>query len=143
MLPTQAWASHTGPQGCFVHRWNVHVECCLRLHPIRTMCTRPIHEVPTYAHRPNSHFPHGWCTIMCPPYTLSINILSIFLHPGTAMHVPNPVTSPHLDAVAHLHLWPDHAAFGPAHLSLPFQHLGQFGPPLAPKAILPVGWCTH
>src|SRR5260221_4690665 len=64
--------------------------------------TRPIHEVPTYAHWPNSHFPHGWCTIMCPPYTLSINILSIFPHPGTATHVPNPVTSPHLDAVAHL-----------------------------------------
>src|SRR6266446_4689980 len=21
----------------------------------------PIHEVPAYAHWPNSHFPHGWC----------------------------------------------------------------------------------
>src|SRR5260221_10242156 len=46
-------------------------------------------------------------------------------------------------ACAHLHLQPDHAAFGPAHPSLPFQHLGQFGPPLAPKVILPVGWHTH
>src|SRR5258705_3331505 len=102
MLPTQACTSHTSPQGCFVHHWNVCVECCLRLHPIRTMCTRPIHKVPTYAHRPNSHFPHGWCTIMFPPYTLSINILSTFPHPGTATHVPNPFTLPHLDAVAHL-----------------------------------------
>src|SRR5260370_2644617 len=102
MLPTQAHASHTSPQGCFVHHWNVHVECCLQLHPIRTMCTGPIHKVPAYAHQPNSQFPHGWCTIMCPPYTLSIDILSIFLCPGAATHVPNPVTSLHLDAVAHL-----------------------------------------
>src|SRR5260221_3976094 len=102
MLHTQACTSHTGPQGCCVHCWNVHVECCLRLHPIRTMCTRPIHEVPAYTHQPNSHFPHGWCTIMCPPYTLSIDILSIFPHQGAAMHVPNPVTLPHLDTVAHL-----------------------------------------
>src|SRR5258705_5762301 len=102
MLPTQAHASHTGPQGCFVHHWNVCVEHCLWLHPICTMHTRPIHKVPAYAHRPNSHFPHGWRTIMCPPYTLSIDILSIFLHPGTAMHVPNPVTLPHLDTVAHI-----------------------------------------
>src|SRR5260370_6848975 len=99
MLPTQARASHTGPQGCFVHRWNVCVERCLWLHPICTMCTRPIHEVPAYTHRPNSHFPHGWCTIMCPPYTLSIDILSTFPHPPTATHVPNPVTLPTLDAV--------------------------------------------
>src|SRR5260221_2452284 len=102
MLPTQACTSHTGPQGCFVHCWNVCVECCLWLHPIHTMRTRPIHKVPAYAHWPNSHFPHGWCTIMCPPYTLSIDILSTFPHPGTATHVPNPVTSPHLDAVIHL-----------------------------------------
>src|SRR5260221_2491735 len=66
MLPTQARASHTSPQGCFVHHWNVHVECCLWLHPIHTMHTGPIHEVPTYTHRPNSHFPHGWCTIYVP-----------------------------------------------------------------------------
>src|SRR5260221_9730984 len=61
-----------------------------------------------------------------------------------------PTTTPqlppamfHLCACAHLHLQPDCAAFGPAHPSLPFQHPGQFGPPLAPKAIFPVGWCTH
>src|SRR5258708_39015742 len=102
MLPTQACASHTGPQGCFVHNWNVCVEHCLQLHPICTMHTRPIHEVPAYTHQPNSHFPHGWCTIMCPPYTFPFKILSIFPHPGTAMHVPNPVTLPHLDTVAHL-----------------------------------------
>src|SRR5260221_7088724 len=54
-----------------------------------------------------------------------------------------PLAMFHLHACPHLHLWPDHAAFGPAHLSLPFQHPGQFGPPPAPKAILLVGWCTH
>src|SRR5258707_1693497 len=81
MLPTQAHTSHTGPQGCFVHHWNVHVECCLRLHPICTMHTGPIHEVPAYAHQPNSHSPHGWCTIMCPPYTLSIDIFVNFPAP--------------------------------------------------------------
>src|SRR6266436_1515462 len=97
-----AHSSHTSPQGCFVHCWNVCVERCLQLHPIRTMHTGPIHKVPAYTHWPNSHFPHGWRTIMCPPYTLSINILSIFPHPGTATHVPNPVTSPHLDTVTHL-----------------------------------------
>src|SRR5258706_14110811 len=59
MLPTQAHTSHTGPQGCFVHHWNVHVERCLWLHPICTMRPRPIHTVPTYTHQPNSHFPHG------------------------------------------------------------------------------------
>src|SRR6266436_3692252 len=106
MLPTQAHTSHTGPQGCFVHHWGpvwyVCAEWCLWVPPICTMRTRPIHKVPTYAHQPNSHFPHGWCTIMCPPYTLSIDILSIFPHPGAATHVPNLVTSPHLDTVAHL-----------------------------------------
>src|SRR5258708_27835883 len=55
MLPTQACASHTSPQGCFVHHWNVCVECCLQLHPICTMCTMPIHKVPAYAHQPISH----------------------------------------------------------------------------------------
>src|SRR5258708_21202428 len=61
-----------------------------------------------------------------------------------------PTTTPQLPlamfcscAHTHLHLWPDHAAFGPTHLSLPFQHLGQVGPPLPPKAILPFRWCTH
>src|SRR5258707_12302044 len=97
MLPTQAHTSHTSPQGCFVHCWNFCGEGCLWLHPICTMHTGPIHEVPTYTHQPNSHFPHGWGPIMCPPYTLSIDILSIFPHPGTATHVPNPLALPHLD----------------------------------------------
>src|SRR5260221_7460586 len=179
MLPTQARTSHTGPQGCFVHCWNVCVERCLRLHPIRTMHTGPIHEVPTYTHQPNSHFPHGWCTIYVPtihPFhrhfvnfptprrchacSESGHIAAFGCscppnhpHPGVTplKHWPQrPTTTLQLPpatfcscACAHLHLQPDHAAFGPAHPSLPFQHLGQFGPPLAPKAILPVGWCTH
>src|SRR5258708_3899740 len=56
MLPTQARASHTSPQGCFVHHWNVCVEHCLQLHPICTMCTGQIHEVPAYPHWPKRHF---------------------------------------------------------------------------------------
>src|SRR5260370_36571889 len=55
MLPTQACTSHTSPQLCFVHHWNVCVEHCLQLHPICTMHTVPTHKVPTYAHRPSSH----------------------------------------------------------------------------------------
>ena len=31
------------------------MEHCLWLHPIHTMCTVPIHEVPAYAHWPISH----------------------------------------------------------------------------------------
>src|SRR5258708_31455382 len=61
--------------------------------------------------------------------------------PTTTLQLPPAMF--HLCACAHLHLQPDRAAVGPAHPSLPFQHLGQFGPPLAPKAIFPVGWCTH
>src|SRR5258708_10920545 len=102
MLPTQACTSHTGPQGCFVHHWNVCVEHCLWLYPIHTMCTEPIHEVPTYAHWPNSHFPPWLVHHYVPTIHLSINILSFFLHLGTATHVPDLVTSPHLDTVTHL-----------------------------------------
>src|SRR5258707_1171862 len=54
--------------------------------------------------------------------------------PTTTLQLP-PATF-HSCTHAHLHLQPDHAAFGPTCPSLPFQHLGQFGPPLAPKAIL-------
>src|SRR5258708_23633644 len=121
MLPTQACASHTSPQGCFVHHWNVHVEHCLRLHPICTMCTGPIHEVPAYAHRPNSHFPHGWCTIMCPPVTLSIDILSNFPTPRhchacsesshiTAFGRSRPLCHPH-PGVTPLQHWPQRPFF--------------------------------
>src|SRR6266436_1807086 len=120
MLPTQACASHTGPQGCFVHCWNVHVERCLWLHPIRTMRTGPIHEVPAYTHQPNSHFPHGWCTIMCPPYTLSIDILSISLHPGAAMHVL---------IQSHHHIWMQSPTSSPTSWSDPASTL-------APEALL-------
>src|SRR5260370_41422553 len=37
-----------------------------------------------------------------PTIHLLINFLVIFLHPGTATHVLNPVTLPHLDTVPHL-----------------------------------------
>src|SRR5260221_4774935 len=70
-----------------------------------------------------------------------------FWEADTLIGGPPPLQLPpamfHLRTHAHLHLRPDRATFGPAHPSLPFQHLGQFGPPPAPKAILPVGWCTH
>src|SRR5258707_10965662 len=56
-------------------------------------------------------------------------------HPGVTLlqHWPQrptttlqlPLAMFHLHAHAHLHLQPDHATFGPAHLSLPFQHPGQ------------------
>src|SRR5258706_9579100 len=64
---------HTGPRGCFVHCWNVHVECCLQLHPICTMCTMPIHEVPTYAHWPSSH-PSMVGAPLCAHHTPPINL---------------------------------------------------------------------
>src|SRR5258707_947864 len=63
----------TGPHGCFVHHWNACVECCLWLHPIHTMHTVPIHEVPTYAHWPISH-------------------LSMVGAPLCAHHTPFPLT---------------------------------------------------
>src|SRR6266436_8958668 len=59
----------------------------------------PTHEVPAYAHQPNSHFPHGWCTIMCPPYTF----------PLTFCHFPTPrcchtcSKSSHIAAFGHSH----------------------------------------
>src|SRR5260221_12089169 len=101
MLPTQACASHTSPQGCFVHHWNVCVEHCLQLHPICTKHTVPIHKVPAYAHQPISHLPMVGAPL-CAHHTLSIDILSIFLHPGAAMHVLNLVTLPHLDVFTDL-----------------------------------------
>src|SRR5258708_17468137 len=85
MLPTQARASHTGPQGCFVHCWNVHVEHCLRLHPICTMRTMPIHEVPTYACWPSSH-PSMVGAPLCAHHTPPINLQqysTLHLHPHT------------------------------------------------------------
>src|SRR5258708_6542918 len=120
MLPTQACTSHTSPQGCFVHHWNVCVECCLRLHPIRTMCTRPIHKVPTYAHRPNSHFPHRSCTIMFPPYTLSLT---------------QPL--PRMFRIwSHCCIWTQLPTLSPTSWSDPASTL-------APEALLLGGWHTH
>src|SRR5258708_24983362 len=101
MLPTQACTSHTGPQGCFVHHWNVCVEHCLQLHPICTMCTVPNHKVPTYAHWLNSLLPMVGAPF-CAHHTSSHQFFTIFLHPGTAMHVLNLVTSLHFDTVTHL-----------------------------------------
>src|SRR5258707_10196140 len=102
MLPT-----HT----CASPHWSLRVFCA----PLECPCGVLSSASPNlhHVHHANSQSPcictpayqppfHGWCTIMCPPYTLSINILSIFPHPGAAMHVPNLVTSLHLDAVAHL-----------------------------------------
>src|SRR6266436_9673108 len=73
MLPTQACASHTGPQGCFVHHWNVCVERCLQLHPTHTMHTMQIHEVPTYTHWPSSH-PSMVGAPLCAHHTPPINL---------------------------------------------------------------------
>src|SRR5258708_13385979 len=91
---------HAAHSGMHIPYWSPRVFCA----PLECPCgaLSSASPNPHHAHWPNSHFPHGWCTIMCPPYTLSIDILSIFLHPGTATHVPNLVTSPHLDAVPHL-----------------------------------------
>src|SRR5258707_10867867 len=76
-----------------------------------------------------------------PPEALLLGGWDTHWRPTTPLQLPLAMFR--LCTCTHLHLQPDHAAFGPTCLSLPFQHLGQFGPPLAPKAILPVGWCTH
>src|SRR6266436_1486056 len=96
MLPTQACASHTGPQGCFVHCWNVHVEHCLWLHPICTMCTVPIHEVTTYAHWLNSLLPMVGAPL-CAHHTPSHQPLAIFCTAPTPTHM--------LQAQLHCHIW--------------------------------------
>ncbi len=64
---------------------------------------------------------------MCPPHTLSIDILSIFLHPGAAMHVLNPVTLPH---------WMQLPTSSPTAWS-------DSSSTLAPGALLLGGWHTH
>src|SRR5260221_9716185 len=71
------------------------------LYPICTMHTVPIHKVPTYAHWPSSHPPMVGAPL-CAHHTSSHQFFTIFLHPGAAMHVLNPVILLHLDAVAHL-----------------------------------------
>src|SRR5258707_11058579 len=127
MLPTQACTSHTSPQGCFVHHWNVCVECCLQLYPICTMCTVPIHKVPTYAHQPNSHFPHGWCTIMCPPYTF----------PSTFCHFSHTQVLPCMFWIrSHRCIWMQSPTLSPTVWS-------DSSSTLAPEALLLGGWHTH
>src|SRR5258708_33951531 len=55
------------------------------LHPICTMCTMPIHEVPTYAHWPSSH-PSMVGAPLCAHHTPPINLQqysALHLHPCT------------------------------------------------------------
>src|SRR5258705_10647170 len=55
------------------------------LHPTRTMCTVPIHEVPTYAHWPSSH-PSMVGAPLCAHHTPPINLWqysTLHLHPCT------------------------------------------------------------
>src|SRR5260221_5631279 len=98
MLPTHACASP---------HWSLRVFCALlecpclssafSLHPICTMPTVPIHKSP--------HIHTGLATLpwLVHHYVPTIHLpLQFFLHPGAATHVPNLVTLPHLDAVAHL-----------------------------------------
>src|SRR5260221_10540235 len=127
MLPTQACASHTSPQGCFVHHWNVHVECCLQLHPIHTMCTGPIHKVPAYAHWPNSHFPHGWCTIMCPHTPFPLTFCQ-FSHTQVLPRM--------FQIQSHCLIWMQSPTLSPTSWSDPASTL-------APEALLLGGWHTH
>src|SRR5258705_1067042 len=127
MLPTQACASHTGPQGCFVHCWNVHVECCLQLHPICTMCTVPIHKVPTDAHWPISHLPMVGA-------------------PLCAHHTPFPLTFcqfsrtqalPHMFRIrSHCRIWMQSPTSSPTSWS-------DSASTPAPEALLLGGWHTH
>src|SRR5258708_11861589 len=63
------------------------------LHPIHTMCTMPIHEVPAHAHQPNSPFP--W---LVHHYVPTIHLRIYFPAPG---HCHACSESPHLDTVAH------------------------------------------
>src|SRR5258708_5229270 len=97
-------------------------------------------------------FPMDGAPFMCPPYTLSIDILSIFPHPGAAMHVLNPVTSPHLDAVAHLvtHIL-ERLRFNTVPTGPSFRRLAHSlqppGPPAPSRRLLspqpaPVGGCS-
>src|SRR5260370_9956871 len=127
MVPTQACASHTGPQGCFVHRWNVHVERCLRLHPICTMHTRPIHEVPAYAHWPNSHFPMDGAPL-CAHHTP---------FPPTFCQFSRTQALPRMFQIrSHRRIWMQSPPLSPTSCS-------HSTSTLAPDALLLGGWPTH
>src|SRR5258708_17758206 len=92
---------------------------------------------PHHVHRANSQSPcictlayqppfHSWCTIMCPPYTLSIDILSIFLHPLPCM----------FQIQSHRHIWMQSPTLSPTSWSDPTSTL-------APEALLLGGLHTH
>src|SRR5258708_7314396 len=81
-----------------MHCWNVCVQALPLAFTQSTPCnTMPIHEVPAYAHWPNSHFPHGWCTIMCPPYTFPLT----FCHFPAPRHCHACSESGHIAAFGH------------------------------------------
>src|SRR5260370_5433538 len=63
---------------------------------------------------------------MCPPYTLSIDILSIFLHPLPCM----------FQIQSHRHIWMQSPTLSPTSWSDPTSTL-------APEALLLGGWHTH
>src|SRR5258708_5407759 len=127
MLPTQAHASHTSPQGCFVHCWNVRVECCLQLHPIHTMCTMPIHEVPTYAHWPISHLPMVGAPL-CAHHTP---------FPSTFCQFSCTQALPRMFRIwSHCCIWTQSPTLSPTSWSDPASTL-------APEALLLGGWHTH
>src|SRR5260221_11560695 len=116
MLPTQACASHTSPQGCFVHHWNVHVECCLWLHPICTMHTSltaifPMVGAPLCAH--HTPFPLTFCQ---------------FSHTQALPHM--------FQIQSHCHIWTQSPTLSPTVWS-------DSASTPAPEALLLGGWHTH
>ena len=75
---------HTGPQGCFVHCWNVHVEHCLQLHPICTMCSQITKSL--HMHTGSTAFFPWLVHHYVPTIHLSINLWqysALHLHPHT------------------------------------------------------------
>src|SRR5258707_1248985 len=91
------------------------------------MCTGPIHEVPAYAHWPNSHFPHGWCTIMCPHTPFPLTFCQ-FSH--------TQVLPCMFQIQSHCHIWTQSPTLSPTSWSDPASTL-------APEALLLGGWHTH
>src|SRR5260221_14684949 len=117
----------TGPHGCFVHHWNACVECCLWLHPIHTMHTVPIHEVPTYAHWPISH-------------------LSMVGAPLCAHHTPFPLTFcqfSHTQALPRMFRIRSHCCIWMQLPTLSPTVWSDSSSTPAPEALLLGGWHTH
>ena len=80
------------------------------LHPIHTMCTMPIHEVPTYAHWPSSH-PSMVGAPLCAHHTHFPTFQLLGTHVDPLFCQPGPFTActpPHTPFCAPLHT--------PAHL---------------------------